>query len=178
MMDQIQYEGQTYYRSGKMWADSRNIVVCEELQHELNAAFIQTLDLRKFTTWDLIRLADQCKASASVFTAIQLYERVLSSNDPSDYKAVLPRLTSCYRKQGQPKKAIELAILASKRFGSSILEPITLTSIAAAYCDLKDWDRAKKCADRACAKWNGNAAPELRAVYERIRLNTEGKRKR
>ena len=49
-MDQIQYEGQTYYRSGKMWADSRNIVVCDELQHELNAAFIQTRDLHEITT--------------------------------------------------------------------------------------------------------------------------------
>ena len=177
-MDQIQYEGQTYYRSGKTWADNRNIVVCDELQHELNAAFIQTLDLHEFTAWDLIRLADQCKVSASVFTAIQLYERVLSSNDTSDYKAVLPRLASCYRIQGQPEKAVELATLASKRFGSSILEPITLTSVAAAYCDLHDWNRAKKCADRAYAKWNGKASSELRAVYERIRLNTEGKRKR
>lgn len=177
-MDQIQFEGQTYYRSGKMWADSRNIVVCDELQNELNAAFIQTLDLQKFTTWDLIRLADQCKVSASVFTAIQLYERILSSNDPTDFKVVLPRLTSCYRIQGQPKKAIELAISASKRFGSNILEPITLTSVAAAYCDLEDWNRAKKCADRAYAKCSGKAAPELRSVYERIRLNTEGKRKR
>ena len=177
-MDQIIYEGQAYYRTGKQWADSRHIIVCDELQHELNAAFLQTLDLEQYSNWDLIRLADQCKASASVFDAIRLYKRVLSRGDAADYATVLPRLTSCYRVQGQPKKAIDLAIEASKRFGSGILEPMALTSIAAAYCDLNDWKRARKCADRAFAEWHGKASPELRAVYERIRLNTEGKRER
>ena len=171
--DQIEYQGAVYTRYGKKWVDCRNMVVCDSLQHDLNTAFLQTQNLDSYSTWELIRLADQCKVSASVHTAIRLYERAIASGDVKSYEAVLPRLASCYRKQGQPQKAIDLAITASKLFGSNILAPITLTSIAAAYCDLGQWKRAKACADRAFAKRNGQASPELHAVYERIRANTE-----
>ena len=50
-----------------------------------------------------------------------------------------------------------------------MITPALLTSAAAAYCDLGDYDRAKKCCDRAFAQLNGKRNGELSAVYGRIK---------
>jgi hypothetical protein len=60
-------------------------------------------------------------------------------------------MTSCYRQTGQAQKAIDILAEATKRFGQSMVTSALLTSVAAAYCDLGDYIRAKKCCDRAYA---------------------------
>ena len=176
-METVIYQNVQYRRLDKRWVDSRNLAVPEELQDILNRAYLDTIDLNTLPPRELIHRGDQCKETGSVFLAIQLYEKALQRGTEAEVRAALPRLTSASRKQGLPQKAIDCAVAVCQRFGRVILSGITLTSLAAAYCDLGDWIRAKKCADRAYAAGAKTSAGELHAVYERIRLNTEGKRK-
>ena len=175
-METVIYQGIQYRRLDKHWVDERYLAVSEELQDILNKAYLETLNLDLLDSRELIQRGDQCKATGSVFLAIQLYEKAIQRGTTADARGVLPRLTSCYRKQGFPKKAIDCAVELRHRFGPDILSPVTLTSLAAAYCDLGEWALARKCADRAYAS-GAKGAGELRAVYERIRLHTEGKQR-
>ena len=60
------------------------------------------------------------------------------------------------------------------QYGGRLLSPALCTSVAAAYCDIKDYKKAKDCADKAYAMSGGKAAGELAAVYGRIRKETTG----
>lgn len=77
-------------------------------------------------------------------------------------------MTSCYRAGNEPEKAVDLCKKAKLKYGNSILSPELLTSVAAAYLDLNEFENGKKCCDRAYAKSNGKASDELKNVYKRL----------
>ena len=54
-------------------------------------------------------------------------------------------------------------------YGNKILNTAMLTSVAAAYSDLKMWDDARRYANRAYAISGGNAGVELMNVFSRIK---------
>lgn len=87
---------------------------------------------------------------------------------------MLPILTSMYRLTGQPRRAIDEAERYVAYYGVQYTAPL-LTSVAAAYCDLGDYENAKKFAGRAYAKQGGNIGEEneLSLVYKRIQRLTE-----
>jgi tetratricopeptide (TPR) repeat protein len=86
------------------------------------------------------------------------------------YRTVFPMITSCYRSLNQPQKAIDFW-MQHKQLFASCLSPALLTSLAAAYCDVGNFEMAKKCANKAYAIQGGskNYATELSLVYKRIK---------
>ena len=58
-------------------------------------------------------------------------------------------------------------------FGEPRASHVFLVSVAAAYCDIGDYDSAKKCCNKAYAKLNGQHNDELSLVYKRIQKATE-----
>ena len=87
----------------------------------------------------------------------------------SELAYILPRLTSCYRMQGSPQKAIDILSFASRKHGKQMITAALLISAAAAYCDLEEYVLAKKACDRANAMSSGKSDGELKAVYGRIK---------
>lgn len=168
MDDILESGGKRYTRRSGKWVGADNMVVPEILQDKLNRAFYETIDLSKLTAEEIIREGDQFKSSASYGLAIRFYAYSLECAAFNDAAYILPRLTSCYRAQGRARDVIEMASMAKKRYGSRIFSPALLTSIAAAYCDLGEYDHARKCCDRAYAMAGGHAAGELSLVYKRI----------
>lgn len=168
-MDIITYEGKRYWRSSAKWADKDGIIVHERLQEKLNAMFLRTLDPTQMKMEELLSYGDKFKNSGSPGAAIRFFETASLQADKSELAYILPRLTSCYRIQGSPQKAIDILSFASKKYGEQMITPALLVSAAAAYCDLNQYELAKKAYDRAFAKLNGKATDELRAVYGRIR---------
>ena len=168
-MDTITFEGKTYRRRNKKWTDLNGEVVHEILQSKLNTAFLLTLDPESLSVEELIQNGDKFKGSNAISAAIRFYEHASQCADQQELAGILPRMTSCYRMQGEPQKAIDILTFASEKYGPVMITPALLTSAAAAYCDLGKYSLAVKCCNRAFAKSGGKANGELNAVYGRIR---------
>ena len=171
-LDVIEYKGKKYKRYSSKWSDEKNFVVHETLQRELNYEYVKTLNLASMSAQELISQGDKFKESATYQLAVRYYEEASVKCEIKDMAYILPRITSCYRKSNQASKAIEMFSYAKQKFGTAILTAPLLTSAAAAYCDLGEYDNAKKCCDRAYAMSGATADDELRLVYKRIDKET------
>ena len=168
-MAQLIYEGRTYTRNNSKWVDRDCFVVNETLQRILNKLYEQTLDFSQYSLSDLITEGDKFKASYTYDTAIMFYEKAVEKCDEETLKYILPRITSCYRHEKRPKKAIELFSYAKSKYGEDFITPVLLTSVAAAYCDLKEYENALRCCRWAYKRFDGETDPNLRLVFMRIK---------
>ncbi len=173
MAEEVIYEGKKYKRVNGKWVD-KNYMVVTHLQKVLDSLLFQQKSIEKMTTEELIAEADKYKDAGTVHLAIKYYEIALETHTVKVHKYVLPKLTSCYRTQGQPEKAIELFEHARTQYGQGLISAPLCTSIAAAYCDIHDYVSAKRFADTAFAIDGGKASGELSSVYGRIRKETTG----
>lgn len=173
-MDKLELDGIQYVRYNNKWADASGMIVSAIMQDRPNRLYIQSLDLSAMRIKEVISTGDRFKRSNSIGLAIKCYDHVMTCAGKNDVIYILPRLTSCYRAQGMPQRVIDTLTFAKERFGADVITAVLLTSAAAAYCDMGDYDKAKKCCDRAYAMSNGKASGELSMVYKRIRANTKG----
>ena len=167
-METIEYNGEIYSRRNAKWTDSRNLVVHEMLQRFLNQLYLEQLDYSKYTINDLVAEGDKFKDSSSYQSAIIFYEKALVDCDEVTYKYILPRITSCYRKNNMPRKVIDLFSETKRKYGTDFITPVLLTSVAAAYCDLNEYENALRCCKWAYKKFGG-FNPNLSNVYTRIK---------
>ena len=68
-----------------------------------------------------------------------------------------------------PKKVIELFSSLKNRYGVDFITPVLLTSVAAAYCDLGEYDNALRCCKWAYRKFDGEFNSNLSGVWARIK---------
>lgn len=167
---ELVHKGKKYYRRDSKWFDSDNMVACLSMQQELNRVYSTSIDLSTMSIVEVQNEADRYKESGSYNLALRYYEYVLSRCDRKTTEYVLPRITSCYRHQGRARDAIQAFSNAKRKYGTSIFNSALLTSVAAAYCDLGEYDNAKKCCDIALKKSGGSE--ELKNVYKRIKKET------
>lgn len=167
-MDVIEYSGTRYTRTGRNWTEN-GMIVSEIMQDTLNRLFDEQLDYEQMDADELIRVGDQYKASNSMGLAVKCYKAAFEKANLRQVESILPRLTSAYRIMNRPQDAIDLLTEASKKYGRSVISGALLTSAAAAYCDMGQYDLAKQACDRAYAQAGGSATGELSAVYGRIR---------
>ena len=149
-------------------------MVVTHLQKKLDSLYLQQKSLDALSVDELITEADKLKEAGSIHLAIKYYATALDKDNENVHKFVLPKLTSCYRAQGQAAKAIEVFEHARLQYGEDLMSSPLCTSVAAAYCDIKDYDSAKRFADKAYAISGGKASGELASVYGRIRKETTG----
>ena len=168
MKDQtIEYNGCVYRRRSGQWADSNNLLVPLSLQFELNEFYASTVILDQIPFSEILNEADKFKESGSNSLAIKYYTFLLEHSDMKTTAYVLPRITSCLRKQGRSRDVIALFADAKKKYGLSFLSSPLLTSVAAAYCDLGEYENALKCCNNAYRL--GGKSDELGSVYQRIK---------
>ena len=168
-METVTYEGRTYRRVNARWVDSSNFIVNETLQRELNHLYLETLDYTSFSVEELIEEGDKLRDGSSYRQAIIFYEKATADCDESTLKFVLPRITSCYRKCNMPRSVIDLFTTLKRRFGEGFITPVLLTSVAAAYCDLQEYDNALRCCKWAYKNFGGKSDPNLIHVWARIK---------
>jgi tetratricopeptide (TPR) repeat protein len=167
-LETIEYKGEIYTRRNAKWIDSRHLVVCETLQRVLNLLYLEQLDYSQYSTRDLVVEGDKFKESSSYQSAISFYEKALEDCDEVTHQYILPRITSCYRKNNMPRKVIDLFSETKRKYGTDFITPVLLTSVAAAYCDLKEYENALRCCKWAY-KTFGEFNPNLSNVYARIK---------
>lgn len=173
-MQEYEYEGKVYLKTEHGWFSKNGERVPKALAQKLAQALKRTepeidkISLDGYTIAELIEEGDRYKQMEYYRHAIAFYEKAFQSPDIEHKKYVIPRLTSCYRHADYPKKAIELFSFV-ERIYPKFVDHVLLTSIAAAYCDVKDYDAASHCCERAQAllsPWVENEP--LRLVMLRI----------
>ncbi|MEA4970138.1 MAG: hypothetical protein VB051_06325 [Candidatus Pelethousia sp.] len=164
----LEYDDQTYVLRKGVWYDTGFLAASNVVQNKLNALYSSRLDYSSMTLSKMLAIADGYKASESYDLAIQVYQKSLTVCSVEDARYILPRITSCYRSTNQSHKAIAVNHEARQRFGMEAISPALLTSIAAAYCDILEYENARKCCDWAYAMLKGKSSPELSNVYGRI----------
>jgi len=171
-MDTISYKGKTYVRYSSKWSNEDGMIANPGLQMELNHLYAQSLDLSGTTAKEAIAQGDKFKFSSSFACAIRYYEHAITvATTVTQVSYILPRITSCYRKQGQAKKAIQLFTYAKETYGDEIFNAPLLTSAAAAYCDLGDYESALKCSKKAYLLSGGAPGDEWFKMQARIKQN-------
>ena len=167
----ITYKGNTYSRRKGQWSDADNYIVPTTLQRELNAYYASLLDLESMSLTDIIKEADKLKDTGSNNAAVKLYNYVLDRCDRSTCTYILPRITSCLRKQGKSREAITLFSVSKRKYGLSFLNNALLVSVAGAYCDVCEYENARTCCNLAFS--NGDRSEFLKMVYRRIDKETK-----
>ena len=171
-MEQVEYKGEIYTRCNSKWVNSKHIVVHEALQNYLNHLYSQSDNLKTHSVQELIAEGDQFKESGSFQLAISYYEQAITNCDRITLSYILPRITSCYRECNMPQKTIDLLAHAKRKYGENIVSSTLLVSVAAAYCDLGEYQNAEKCCAWAYKKFGNKVSPHLRKVWARIKKET------
>ena len=170
---QVTLDDEQYSLIKGKWYDSHFI------EAPLNVAIAlteQILDcnINDFSNEDLERLIlgfkDQGLTAQALRIADVLYDRYVNAKDAYKLRWLMPIETSLLRMSGVSQKAIEFYDLQIAKFGKEVNSPQLLTSIAAAYCDVRDYAEAKRLCDWAYG-WGGPSY-ELSAVYGRLKSET------
>lgn len=177
-MIKIEFEGEIYYfNKGKLYDDSY-LEVPQSISKKVVTHYYNNLNYNEFDEEKFLEYLKNLKASELYSKCISAVEYAFKKFSYSEElcKIILPIATSCYRLQGEPKQAISFWEERKTTFYSCVSSAL-FTSLAAAYCDIEDYDNAKKNADRACALSGGpqKMAQELIGVYSRIKAETSSK---
>ena len=168
-----EYNGKTYYRNNSKWVDKDSLAVPLYLQHILNTLYYQETDTEQMSYNEAKDEGDKYKQSETFFLAVKYYEQALKkAKTQRQISVLLPRITSCYRKNEQPRKVIELMSDMKLIYGEGIITEVLLTSVAAAYCDLGEPENAIRCcrwAYRVLKSNENDKSIELSKVF--IRAN-------
>ena len=170
-MLKIELDGEVYYYNNGVFTDSSFIEVDVTTMKKLSGLLFVDTDYKNLSKNELLKFVTEAKevAQYQLTKDACIYGMEKYEDDPFFITRILPVITSCYRLVGDPKGAIEIA---SKYLNSFKYESVALlTSLAAAYCDIKDYDNALKCAKKAYAKQGGGTGSktELSLVFMRIK---------
>jgi len=159
----VQLDGKTYTWSGTEWCEDRTFLIPPEVVvRKLNALLTKQMeleDLQSSDVQDLLNGATQARDALQYERAERLAHRCLQVSP--GHVGALAILCSTLRASGQPRRAL----LETSPFRKASYAPL-LTSRAAAYCDLKQWDEAKREIGRALAI---HTSEEAFSVVSRIR---------
>lgn len=162
-----------YYKDGK-WLTSSMTSAPLRLVSKLNKLLVKDVDFSTKSMEELFTIIDGARAAENNSLAAQALEAAIRKASPAELRKLLPRLTSNYRKSGRSQTAIDLAESYIEEYGRQVESNALYTSLAAAYCDVEDFEIARKLANKARALSAGKSSPELISVYARIKKFEEG----
>ena len=171
-MKKLIYDGTTYYyQDGKLY-DKSFLEIPKAASLPILSNYYAQVDYSEFSEQELINYIKAIKNSELYTLCINVIS--FGANKFSDslnyLNIVFPIVTSCYRLSENPQKAIDFWISKKDKYRSILSNPL-LTSLAAAYCDVKNYRMALYCAKKAYEMQGGKIGykNELSLVYERIR---------
>ncbi len=169
----LEVDGKTYFYNGKYFFDEFFILLEGAELHKVSESYFKDISYETLKAKELIAFVKELKDKELYVKAKKVMEYGMEkySRDENFYYHILPIYTSCCRKMGCPQEAIEKA---RKCFYKAELSPMLCTSLAAAYCDIKDYEKAKKYALMAYAKQGGGQGykNELSLLFLRLRKET------
>lgn len=174
----IEIDGETFIKYGKKWVDSSFMVVPIFTARKIVEEEYGEIDFSKVSLSLLKEIIAETKEAECFSIALRAVKTIIqnaeNTHDLDTMRMFLAVKTSCLRGMGDAHRAIESCKELKLKYGANILNTATLTSLAAAYCDIGDWTSALKTAKYAYAKQGGGVGytNELSLVFKRIESNT------
>jgi hypothetical protein len=172
-MKMIECNGRMYTYDGKYFFDENFIIVEGAELKEVAGQYFSTIPYDILTTDELISLVIRMKGMGLYFETKKIIQFAMEQRGDNLglMRTLLPIYLSCCREANQPQSAIDCAMKWLPICGGS---NATYTSLAAAYCDIKDYENAKKYARIAYAKQGGGQGytTETSLVFKRIQKET------
>lgn len=138
----IEYNGQKYRWTGKKWRDAANmeppLMVVNELNKILND--MDNIDLDSMSADELLEKARVYRDNNNLQKAKKLAELGIEKADEEKRGPALAIYCSILRRIGKPN----LLLLATQKYVNTVQSGYLYTTRAAAYCDLEEWELAKK----------------------------------
>lgn len=174
-MEKFEFEGNIYIYHNNQYYDEHFIALCKNDLLKVMAARAEKINYKLFSESELLDLIKNYKKNELYEIAKKISEYGMEKYYYNDkfIRSVLPIFTSCCRKLNMPNEAIRKSNLYLK---ASTCSPALNTSLAAAYCDIGDYNNAKKHAGLAYAKLANlpyNEKIEIANVYARIKAEFE-----
>ena len=167
-MEKYELDGEIYYYKDGKWVDGSFLAVPTVIMRKLNKLIVNSDEYKMKTAKELIEIINNAKGTDNLQLAGQALEDALDKANINQIRMILPRLSSWFRKQGESRKAIQVSKDYTEKYGKKVYSSALFTSIAAAYCDIDDYETAKKFADLAFNYNGGFSSLELSSVYGRI----------
>ena len=159
------YEGKSYiWDENRGWRDEMGMVPPIAKIEQLNKLLekeITKADKTIKNVNELLKRARTARDNNQLKRACNLCRRVLKKEEKNKIARAI--FSSILRKQGEPEKALKV----TEDYKNST-DKILLTSRAAAYCDIGEWEKAKKTIDRVLGL---KESPDARNVWRRIKKN-------
>lgn len=171
----VEIDGEIYRFINGQWVDSMFLVPPRDILVKIVRELYNFDSLADYSTEKLREQLLYCKNENMLAETIAFADELQSRYEAGVYGRanvsglhwLLPVRTSIYRLIGYPMGAIKIYHNAISRFGDGVLSGPLYTSVAAAYCDLCDYETALEMCKKAWAL--GEKSLELNAVYERIK---------
>ena len=103
--------------------------------------------------------------------AVICYEdalKLVTDENKFRFKSILPMMGRCYRQIGNPASVIDLATEVKQKFGREYITSFFMTTVAAAYADMREYGKAHICVNEAIRLENGKISGPLQAVIDRL----------
>ena len=181
-MEKIIYNNETYYfHNGKIY-DSDFIRVSINLANQIYPLCYDKHHIDIFNEKDFVNLTEnelfenilKFKKEEYYTTCIHAIEYAFNKFNYTSlqYKTLYPILSSCYRALNQPQKAIDFWMSNKQNLRKYLSAPL-LTSLSAAYCDIKDYNSALICIKEGMNLLKDKQPThEMQQVLNRIRCET------
>lgn len=162
-----------YYEKGKLY-DNSFLEVPQNVSTQILSNYYEKIDYTKLNENELLTFIKEVKEAEQYARCLNLisFGAEKFSNSSNYLKTVFPIATSCWRLSGNPQKAIDFWMSKKDKFQYLLSVPL-LTSLAAAYCDIEDYQKALYCINKAYNMQGGGKGykNETSLVYLRIRKN-------
>ena len=173
ILRKIEYDNETYYYVNNQFLDSNFLVVDTNTSQKLANQYFKKINYHSLNMLDLLNFITELKTAEAYLLVIEVGEYGMHrfGSDREFASIVLPMMTSSYRKLNMPRRAINFAEVYLQKYPYILRSSGALcNSLAAAYCDIKDYHKAKRYADLSFAinKKDGKFSSELHAVYARL----------
>lgn len=172
-MKQIEFNGRIYYyRDGTFFDEFFLILEGNDLRN-VSKEYFKAIQWNNLTEEELFENIKQMKYNGLLYETKKVIGHIFieRANAVNLIHKLIPLYTSCCRELNQPEEAIKCAEELIPIYGVS---SAIYTSLGAAYCDIKNYEKAKKCARIAYAKQKGGKGykNELSLLFLRIRKET------
>lgn len=176
-MQTITIDDEQYIKVNGTWVDGGFIIPPTRVLRKILQAELAQIDIDTLSMAQLKTLVDETRDAECFDMCLRLVEKLiqksLDAGDDETAQAYISTKCSCLRNLNDPAGAIEFCKQVRTEYGDEMLSVATLTSLAAAYCDLEQWADARLTCNFAYKKQGGGMgyANELSKVYKRIDAN-------
>lgn len=164
------YKGEKYhYIDGKI-VDSSFLALSSDIENDVNHFVYGQVNYKALNTQKIIDYIQETKSNRVYDLSANAINYLLTERNipETDQRKILPMLTSICRAIGKCELAIEYAEkYLDESFSNS--SAALLTSLSAAYCDVDQWEKARRFAKRAYALYGPSY--ELSLVFKRIEVH-------